>query len=456
MVRAATPVNAVEAAVQARSLTVWPLVALASLAFGLRAETIPEELGLNQAIEIALSNHDDLEAARAAIAARAGSTVQAGTSPNPLFTLQTENWRFHGDPAFSLGRSLDVFAFVTVPVETAGKRMRRVELAANDERIAEHERKLISWRIRQHVKTAFWRALAAASDAAMLSSRRETLHRVEGYHAVKVREGATAEVNLIRARIDTGRADVALAGAEMEASRARIALVAAMGVSQTSTDFALLRPAPRSASPDWDQGVAVETSVASALAHRAELLLARALVERAQAALSLERARARPDLRPYVGYKRTNSLDTVIGGLMVALPVRDKNAGNIEEAVAEVRQQEAALRASEARIRSEVLSAVETVRRRAEMLRTMESGVLDGARETFRIARAAYEEGGAEPLDALAAQSIQDEIELIHSRLQFDYEASWVELETATGTPEQPSAPDSNRPIVAGFGAAAE
>ncbi|MDE0100775.1 MAG: TolC family protein [Bryobacterales bacterium] len=444
------------AAVQARALTVWPLLALAGLALGLRAETIPEELGLNQAIEIALSNHDDLEAARAAIAARAGSTLQAGTSPNPVFTLQTENWRFHGDPAFSLGRSLDVFAFVTVPVETAGKRMRRVELAANDERIAEHERQLISWRIRQQVKAAYWKALAAESDAAMLSRRRETLQRVEGYHAVQVRQGAAAEVNLIRARIDTGRAAVALAGAEMEASRAKIALVAAMGVSQTSTDFALLRPAPRSAIPGWDQGVAMEASVASALAHRAELLLARALVERAQAALSLERARARPDLRPYVGYKRTNSLDTVIGGLMVDLPVRDKNTGNIEEAVAEVRQQEAVLRASEARVRSEVISAVETVRRRAETLRTMESGVLDGARETFRIARAAVNEGGAEPLDVLAAQSVQDEVELIRSRLQFDYETSWVELETAMGTPEQASASHAARPIVAGFGVAAE
>ena len=441
---------------QARALTVWPLVALAGLALGLRAETIPEELGLNQAIEIALSNHGDLEAARAAIAARAGSTLQAGTSPNPLFTLQTENWRFHGDPAFSLGRSLDVFAFVTVPVETAGKRMRRVELAANDERIAEHERQLISWRIRQQVKAAYWKALAAESDAAMLSRRRETLQRVEGYHAVRARQGAAAEVNLIRARIDTGRAAVALAGAEMEASRAKIALVAAMGVTQTSADFALLRPAPRSAIPGWDQGVAMEASVASALAHRAELLLARALVERAQAALSLERARARPDLRPYVGYKRTNSLDTVIGGLMVDLPVRDKNTGNIEEAVAEVRQQEAVLRASEARVRSEVISAVETVRRRAEMLRTMESGVLDGARETFRIARAAVEEGGAEPLDVLAAQSVQDEVELIRSRLQFDYETSWVELETAMGTPEQASASHAARPIVAGFGVATE
>jgi outer membrane protein TolC len=47
---------------------------------------------------------------------------------------------------------------------------------------------------------------------------------------------------------------------------------------------------------------------------------------------------------------------------------------------------------------------------------------------------AAYQEGGAELLDVLDAQRAQNEIGLIYSRTLFDYQLSWVELETAAGT----------------------
>jgi cobalt-zinc-cadmium efflux system outer membrane protein len=170
------------------------------------------------------------------------------------------------------------------------------------------------------------------------------------------------------------------------------------------------------------------------LAHRAEILLGRAHLERARAAVDLQRSLARPDVTPYLGYKRTNLFHTLVGGFSIPLPVRNKNTGAIEEALAEVRRQEAVARAAEARVRAEVAAAVEAVRRRSEMLRSMETGMLERASETSQIALAAYQEGGAELLDVLDAQRAQNEIGLIYSRTLFDYQLSWVELETAAGT----------------------
>jgi outer membrane protein TolC len=127
-----------------------------------------------------------------------------------------------------------------------------------------------------------------------------------------------------------------------------------------------------------------------------------------------------------------------VGGFSIPLPVRDKNTGAIEEALAEVRRQEALLRATEARVRAEVAAAVEGVRRRSEMLRSMETGVLERARETSQIALAAYQEGGVELLDVLDAQRAQNEIGLFYAQLLFDYQLGWVELETAAGTQSLP------------------
>ena len=419
----------------AKILVAGTLLVSAGLALGLRAQPLPKTLKLDHAIEIALSRHADLDAARAAIDARAGSTRQAGLSPNPVLSLQTENWRFYGNPGFAASRDLDLFAWVGVPIETAGKRTRRVELAEADERIAEYERQLAAWRIRQGVKKAYWNALATLSDVKMLERSRETLERLEDYHEVRVRLGATAEVDLIKVRVEVGRSALALSGAEMEARRAKIAVLEAMGIAELSTGFELRQPDAWPVDVSWDDAEATRQTAEKALAHRVEILLGQAQVERARAAVELQRSLARPDVRPYVGYKRTNEFNTLIGGISIPLPVRDDNAGRIGEALAEVRRREAALRAAKARISTEVAAAVETVRRRSEMLRSMETGVLDRARETSRIALAAYQEGGVELLDVLDAQRAQNELDLFHSRLVFDYQLSWVDLETASGTP---------------------
>ena len=432
------------------------LLASAGLTLGLQARQLPNTLDLDRAIEIAFSRHGDLEAARAAIQARAGSRRQAGVMPNPVFSFQTENWRFYGTPGFSASRNLDVFAWVGIPIETAGKRRRRLDLAEADERIAEHRRQLVAWRIRQGVKRAYWKALASVSEVEMLARSRDTLQRLEDYHEVQVRQGGMAEVDLIKVRVEAGRAALVLSGAEMEVSRSKIALLEAMGVPEVNIGFEVRQPEARPVNLTPGDARSIPRAVEAALAHRPEILIGRAQVERARAELALQRSLARPDVRPFLGYKRTAGFNTLMGGFSIPLPVRDRNTGRIEEALAEVRRREAALRAVEARIGAEVAAAVETVRRSREILRSMETGMLDRARETSRIAQAAYQEGGVELLEVLDAQRAQNEIGLFHSRSAFDYQLSRVDLETASGTSDPPLSSEGTRTAVARFDGAVE
>ena len=434
-----------------KMLVAGTLLLSAGLTLGLWAQHLPKTLDLGQAVEIALSRHGGLDAARAAIEARAGSTRQAGLLPNPVFSLQTENWRFYGTPGFSASRNLDVFAWVGLPIETAGKRTRRVELAEADERIAEHKRQRVAWGIRQSVKKAYWEVLAAVSDVEMLARSRETLQRLENYHEVQVRQGAMAEVDLIKVQVEAGRAALAVSGAEMEVGRGKIALLEAMGIPELNTDFEVRQPEARPVNLSWDAARATRQTVETALVHRTEILIGRAHVERARANVALQRSLARPDVTPYLGYKRNNAFHTLIGGFSISLPVRDKNTGRIEEALAEVRRRKADLRAVEARIGAEVAAALETVRRRQEILRLMETGMLDRARETSRIAQAAYQEGGVELLEVLDAQRAQNEIALFYSRSALDYQLSWVDLETASGTSNLPLSSVGTQTAVARF-----
>lgn len=391
------------------------------------AQTVPKTLTLPQAIDIALSQRAELEAAREVISATIGAEGQAGRSPNPTLSFQTENWRFHGTPAFSVGQNLDLFAFVSQRVETAGKKARRVALAGEDRRMAELEREATEWSIRRQVKHAYWSAISARSYETVLADRREAVNQLVEYHEVRVRLGAAAELDLIKVHLESEKLEMQYINAQTETERARFGLAAAMGLSSPVFDVALRDPDLPADTPD------TEHLIETALNNRVEVRLARAMIERARAQLGVQEASAKPDVTPYFGYKRSGGFNTLIGGVSVPLPVFDKRSGAIEEAAAQVREFEATLHSTQARVRAEVVTAAALVRRRADMLSRINDRILNRADETARIALAAYQEGGTELLDVIDAQRTQNEVSQLLAEASREYALGWVDLESAVG-----------------------
>jgi cobalt-zinc-cadmium efflux system outer membrane protein len=414
--------------------TLRVLGALTLLLGPLPAQTLPSVLSLEKAIETALSRHGEVEAAQAAVDASQGALRQAGYAPNPTFHFQTENWRFTGTPGFSPGQELDVFAFVSQPIETGGKKGQRVEFAAADRRIAEAQREVVRWKIRQDVKSAYLRVEAAQRKESLLRETRATFERLREYHETRVRLGAMPEVSLIKVELETEKVEMALSSAQLETERAKIDLLRAMGASDASPQFAIQETRATMPAAPWENPSFTGNLLEAAAASRPDVLLAEALVERARAAIGVQRAATRPDLTPYVGYKRTASYNTLIGGVSIPLPIRNRNTGAIEQAVAEVHQQEASLRATRARVQAEVAAALAGVRRRARMLTAVETRLMQRAQTTSQITLAAYQEGGIELLDVLDAQRSQIETGLLQSQILYDYQLSRIELEAAVGT----------------------
>ena len=394
------------------------------------AQSIPKTLTLPQAIDIALSQRAELDAAREVINARIGAEGQAGRSPNPTLSLQSENWRFHGSPGFAPGRDLDLFAFVSQRFETAGKKAHRVELAGENRHVAELEREAVEWRIRQQVKRTYWDAVSARGYATVLADRREAVNRLVEYHEVRVRLGAAAELDLIKVRLESEKLEMQYINAQTEADRARYGLAAAMGLASSVFDVDLRDPRL----PDTRDIPTAEQLIEAALSNRVEMRLARAMIERARALLNVQQASAKPDVTPYFGYKRNNGFNTLVGGLSIPLPVFDKRSGAIEEAASQVREFEATLRSTRARIRAEVATAAALVERRAEMLNRINERMLKRADETARIALAAYREGGVELLGVIDAQRTQNEVSQLLAQASRDYALGWVDLESAVGS----------------------
>jgi outer membrane protein, heavy metal efflux system len=388
----------------------------------------PPVLSPEEAVATALRSHPLLAAATARTAAADGYRLQSSLRPNPRFTFQTENWRAYGSPTLDPSRDVDIFAYMQKPIETGGKRERRMEVAGAGRERSGLEREVLERQIALRVQQAYWMAVGAEKVVQLLEETARTFQQVVEYHEIRVREGAMAEADLLKVRLEGERLNVSVHAAALEVERARIQLFREMGQEASPIKLADL-PDDTSATGEADPAAAE---------NRPEIRLARKAVEQAKANVRLQRANARPDVDLVLGYKRTAGQHTVVGGVQVNLPVSNRNEGLIAAADAEVRAASSDVAAAEALVRAEVRAASAEVRMRREQLTHLYGEVAGGglrgmATESLRIALAAYREGGTDLLRLLDAERVRIELQVQYYPTLAEYRQSVAALESALG-----------------------
>jgi outer membrane protein, heavy metal efflux system len=382
-------------------------------------------LSLADAVSEALAGNPRLGVAAAQVGVAKGLREQVGLAPNPRLIVQVENTRFWDNPAFSYPRDTQTYAFVAQTLETAGKRERRVELATENIRSAELEMRLERRRIASRVSAAYWAAAGAARVRNLLETEVGSFERVVQFHRDRVREGAAPEVDLVRIEVERDRLASLAGAAFQEADRTRIALFREIGKS----DFPLV-----DFTDPLDETRGVQpVAFAQVLEQRIEMTLSREAVQQARANLRLQQANAKPDPDLHVGYERIAGFDTLYVATQIPLPIRNRNQGQIESALAEVKAAESSAAATEALIRSEVESAVREYDSRRKLLNETLRPMLDRANEVYRIVDAAYRETGPDILRLLDAERTRIEAELMYVRALSEFQQSAVALETAQG-----------------------
>jgi len=399
----------------------WILIAVVPL-----AAVAQQTLTVKDAVARALASHRARRESAERVSASQGLLKQAGLRPNPHFTFQAENLGANGAPGFAYGRDADTFAYLTQPIETGGKRTRRVDAATAATKRAGLERELLARQIAARVKLAYWGAEGAERARSVLDETLRTFAQIVAYHEARVREGAMAEADLLRVRLESERIALAANTAQLEAERARIQLFREMG----ATSF----PAVKFEEGSDELEVALpEVDVSKALEARIEMQLAHQAIEQARTRLDLERAIAKPDVDAVVGYKRTAGFNTMIGGVQVNLPFANRNQGNIAAGLSEVRAAEAAEAATAALVQAEIRAAKSEYDLRSRQVRTSLSPLMEHAVEAARIAQAAYREGGLDLLRLLDAERARLDAQLLYCRSLAEYRQSIVNLETALG-----------------------
>lgn len=406
-------------------LHVWMCASALMMTPGLFAQV---HLTLDDAVSEALSGNPQVATAAARVAVAEGLRHQAGFGPTPRLFLQSEGLapdRANANPSFTYPRDADNYAFLIHTIETGGKRERRVDLATETVRRSGFEQELQRQQIASRVSAAYWTAAAAARSRDLLQQEASNFERVVQFHRDRVREGAAPEVDLLRIEVEQGRLSALARTAAQDAERARIALFREMG----KTEFP---PVEFADAPELRRPLAALT-MEEVLERRPEMRISRAAIEQARANLRLQQANARPDPDVQFGYKRTSGFNTFYAAVQIPLPIRNRNQGQIEAAVAEIKVAESSLASTAAFVRSDLEGAIKDYESRQKLLAEALRPMRDRADEVFRIADAAYREGGSDILRLLDAERTRIETQLAYTRTLFEIQQSAVAVATAQG-----------------------
>ncbi len=269
-----------------------------------------------------------LQVARQAVHVAEAGKVTAAERPNPSLNIAAGYATFPGAPW--------VFEFLpSVPIETAGKRRHRIELANREAEAARFAFGEAAWQVRTQLRQALVDYFDSSRRIGVFRTERDLDEATVNVYAALLRAGEEPGPPLAAARSQLDTADVYLRTAEgaRAASRAAVAeaiglpVAALEGLTLTWQDYARPRPV-----------LAPAPVQRSALLNRLDVCRALADYASADAALRLEVARQYPNINLNPAYQFEEGANMYTIGPALVLPVLNHNQGPIAESEAQRKQ----------------------------------------------------------------------------------------------------------------------
>ena len=432
---------------QSRLSFAAPLAVLA-VCTALAQSAQPRRLTLVDAVERARQNHPLIIAAKQRVAIAEAERLESGLRPNPSLTLSGENFPLGPtQKGFDFGSGVDWFAVYTQTFETTGKRRLRISLAEHNLDSALSEASAVERRMVYEVKAAYQRVANARLRLELFRENHNNLNQLVGLNEIRVKEGYTAEGDLIKSRLEAQRIEFQMRKVNLEYERSRIELLRAMGESS-------FEDGDISFEVDEEinyQPVSLDTpSLREAAMRLPQVKVAQSHVERAQSLLRLEQARATPDITASIGYKRNGIDNTLYAAVSAPLPLYSRNQAQIARAQAEVEAARAELRYAQNTILAELAAARRAVELNQKQVESLRAEFLLLADESRSVSMAAYREGAVDLLVLLDAQRVRSQAQELYFQSLYDYQLAIHELERAAGVERLPARGESSRRAVDG------
>jgi cobalt-zinc-cadmium efflux system outer membrane protein len=383
------------------------------------AENAAFSLSLPRAFELALAANRALAAARLARPVAVANVAVASERPNPDLLLE----KLRETPREAVTLSL--------PVETAGKRGRRIAVAEADVSTGEAEIARTAATIRNQVRRAFYALLAAQRRAAEEEASLAIARRAADAARARFEAGAAP-------RLDALQTELAVAQTSNDAEGARGLLAAAR--SQLNTLVGRSPEAPVTAAGELASGAVPDAgaAVAGALAHSTELQVLDRRIAGQMAKAALARAQRVPNPVVQGAITHDSPPDFVWGwraGLTVTLPIFTSHLPEVQVEEAALAQLEAERNASAAQIAGAVTAAAAQAAAAQRQALRFRDEIMPRALEVESLAEESYRAGQSGLVALLQVLQSTRDLRLRSIQTGLDYQTALAELEQSLGAP---------------------
>jgi len=324
----------------------------AELAVDLPADMIhgPSPKTLPEFVDLAMRSHPKLRQALAAVEAARGKAVQARLYPNPVIAGFTPQ---------AAGEDSQWSGTVAQDIVTAGKLRLSQQAALREVQKVEYELIRARFDVLAEVRGAFYQLLVAQRRVEIYKLLLDIAKRSFeiGRQLAEAGEGTKADV--LFWSIERDRAEVRLLNSSVYIETGRRQLAAAIGLPRA--DIGRLEADLFQRLPNFDLKALQEAIVRLNAKPRA----AEAEIARAQWALERAVVQPIPNVNLLGGYQRQVGgppQDQGLAQVMMAVPLFDRNQGNIRSARADIASSRADLRTIELDLANRAAQAIATYR----------------------------------------------------------------------------------------------
>jgi len=368
----------------------------------------PSPETLDEFVALAERSHPRLREAAAAVEAARGKAVQARLYPNPMFGMASPQ---------AAGAYSQWNGFVSQDIVTGGKLRLAQQAALREVQRSEYELIRARYDVLKGVRGAFYELAVAQRRAEIYTLLLDIAKRSYeiGRQLAEAGEGTRADV--LFWSIERDRAEARLLNAAVYIETSRRQLAAAVGLPRA--DVGRIRADLYRRLPDFElKGLQEAIVRANALPRAAESTVA-------QTQWALERAVVQPipNVNVLGGYQRQVDYPPQDQGLvqvLAAVPLFDRNQGNIRSARADIAAARANLRGVEIDLATQAAQALAQYRTAQQLVAWYEARILPKARETVALTQTLYARGEVTFLSLLQAQKILTETELAFVESQAD------------------------------------
>lgn len=354
-------------------------------------------LTLRQALRLALLQNPELAAADTETRAAEARQLQAGLLPNPTLEATAEN--VLGSGPYRGARATEGTIQLNQLVELGGKRAARLAVARRGRELAGFDYEGRRLEVFARTTGLFVQALAAQRRLALARETRELTEGIIPAIEQRISAGAANAVEAVRARTAAASIRIEETAATREAGQARGRLAASWGAREARFSSVVGDLETLPALPALD-------TLTGRLEGNPAIARFPTEIEQRQAELTLAKAAAVPDPSFGGAYRRFAETgdNAAVLQVRIALPVLDRNQGNIRAARANLIKTAQLQQATAAELSAQLDGAYRAAVAARRDVDTLREQVLPGAEEAFRLLNEGFATGRYGQLELLDAR----------------------------------------------------